>query len=106
MAGAIAVGVPAFAVAARRSTTLLGTPMLLPAARGIDRRLVLGSVLFGVGWGLAGFCPGPALVALGAGYAKAVVFTVAMVVGMLVFELAERSRAHLGRSAESAAESQ
>ena len=77
--------------------------MLLPTARSIDRRLALGSVLFGVGWGLAGFCPGPALVALGAGYAKAVVFTVAMVVGMLVFELAERSRAHPGSSAESAA---
>lgn len=106
MGGAIAVGVPAFAMASRRSITLLGTPMLLPAARGIDRRLALGSVLFGIGWGLAGFCPGPALVAIGAGYGKAVVFTVAMVVGMLVFELAERSRAHLGRSAESAAEPQ
>jgi len=103
MAGAIVVGVPAFAAAARRSTTLLGTPMLLPAASGIDRRLALGSVLFGVGWGLAGFCPGPALVAFGAGYAKAAVFTVAMVLGMLVFELAERSRAHSGSSAESAA---
>ena len=92
MAGAITVGAAAFAVAARRRTTLLGTPMMLPAARGIDRRLVLGSLLFGVGWGLAGICPGPALVAVGAGYAKAAVFAVSMVLGMLVFELAERSR--------------
>ena len=99
MAGAIAVGVGAFAVAARRDTTLLGAPMLLPTARGVDRRLVLGSVLFGVGWGLAGICPGPALVAVGAGYAKAVVFTAAMVLGMLVFELAERTWAHAAGAA-------
>jgi uncharacterized membrane protein YedE/YeeE len=93
MAGAIAVGALAFALAAKRNQTLLGTPMLLPSDRRIDRRLVLGSLLFGVGWGLAGFCPGPALVALGAGYAKAVVFVVAMLAGMLIFEWAERMRA-------------
>ena len=86
MAGAIATGAGAFAVADRRTITLLGTPMLLPAARTIDRRLVLGSVIFGVGWGLAGFCPGPALVAVGAGYLKAIVFVAAMVAGMLAFE--------------------
>jgi uncharacterized membrane protein YedE/YeeE len=90
MAGAIAVGAFAFAVAGKRNQTLLGTPMLLPSNRRLDRRLVLGSLLFGVGWGLAGFCPGPALVALGAGYAKAVVFVVAMLAGMLIFEWAER----------------
>ena len=93
MAGAIAVAAPAFAVASRRRSTLLDTPMLLPSTRGIDRRLVTGSLVFGVGWGLAGFCPGPALVAMGAGYGKAVVFTVAMVLGMLVFEFAERAKA-------------
>jgi len=103
MAGAITVGAPAFAFAARRSVSLLGTPMLLPTARGMDRRLVLGSLLFGVGWGLAGFCPGPALVALGAGYAKAVVFTVSMVLGMLVFEWIERARTATTGTAESAA---
>lgn len=92
MAGAVVVAFGAFVVAARRRTTLLGTPMRLPTARGIDRRLVLGSLVFGVGWGLAGFCPGPALVAAGAGYTKAVVFAVAMVVGMVVFELAEWSK--------------
>jgi uncharacterized membrane protein YedE/YeeE len=90
MAGAIAVGAFAFAVAGKRNQTLLGTPILLPSDRRLDRRLVLGSLLFGVGWGLAGFCPGPALVALGAGYAKAVVFVVAMLAGMLIFEWAER----------------
>jgi uncharacterized membrane protein YedE/YeeE len=93
MAGAIAVGAFTFALAGKRTQTLLGTPMLLPSGRRIDRRLVLGSLLFGVGWGLAGFCPGPALVALGAGYGKAVAFVIAMLAGMLVFEWAERVRA-------------
>ena len=92
MAGAIAVGGIAFTMADKRSTTLLGTPMMLPTARHLEPRLVLGSVMFGVGWGLAGFCPGPALVALGAGYGKAIVFVVAMLAGMLAFEWAERGR--------------
>jgi uncharacterized protein len=93
MAGAIAIGVVAFGWAHKRSVTLLGTPMLLPQAGTVDRRLVGGSLLFGVGWGLAGFCPGPALVALGAGQPKALVFVVAMLAGMLLFEWAERMRA-------------
>jgi len=90
MVGAIAVGLVAFAIARRRGTTLLGLSLKLPTARHIDRRLVGGSLLFGAGWGLAGFCPGPALVALGMGELKAVVFVVAMLVGMAVFELFER----------------
>jgi uncharacterized membrane protein YedE/YeeE len=96
MAGAVAVGAVAFAVAGKRASTLLGAPMALPTAREIDGRLVLGSLAFGVGWGLAGFCPGPALVALGAGKVKALVFVAAMLVGMLVFELAERARSGSG----------
>ena len=92
MAGAVAIGGIAFAVAGKRSATLLGTPMMLPAAGNLEPRLLLGSLLFGVGWGLAGFCPGPALVALGAGYAKAAVFAAAMLAGMLVFEWTERLR--------------
>src|SRR5438445_9519194 len=71
MAGAIAVGAPAFLLASKRTLTVLGTPMVLPDARHIDRRLVLGSLAFGVGWGLAGFCPGPAGGALGPGHVKA-----------------------------------
>ena len=92
MAGAIGVGSVGFAIAGRRRATLLGTPMMLPKVRGIDRRLVGGSLLFGIGWGLAGVCPGPALVALGAGQAKAFVFAAAMAAGMLVFEAIERLR--------------
>jgi len=92
MVGAIAIAVVGYALIGRRPTTLLGTPILLPTTRVIDARLVGGAALFGVGWGLAGFCPGPALVALGAGYAKASVFVAAMIAGMLAFEWIERIR--------------
>ena len=93
MAGAIAVGLPAFAWARRRTTSLLGTPMNLPSSTAIDRRLLGGSLLFGVGWGLAGFCPGPALVALGMREHKALLFVAAMLAGMALFELLEGRRA-------------
>ena len=92
MAGAIAVGAVAFALAGKRSTSLIGAEMRLPAARPIDRRLVAGSVVFGIGWGIAGFCPGPALVALGMGETKALIFVGAMLVGMGLFELLERRK--------------
>ena len=94
MAGAVVVGAVAFAFAGRRASTLLGAPLSLPTGGRIDGRLVLGSLAFGVGWGLAGFCPGPALVALGAGKVKALAFVAAMLAGMLIFEVAERARAN------------
>jgi uncharacterized protein len=93
MVGAIAVGSLAFALARRRKKSLLGLDMRLPTATRIDRSLVVGSTLFGIGWGLAGLCPGPALVALATGQAKALVFVLAMLVGMGVFELLEQRRA-------------
>ena len=90
MGGAIAVGLVAFAVARQRTVSFLGAEMRLPSARHIDRRLILGSALFGVGWGVAGLCPGPALVSIGTGQVKALVFVSAMVAGMGVFEWLER----------------
>ena len=90
MAGAIAVGFFAFAAARTRTVSFLGAEMKLPTTRHIDRRLIVGGLLFGVGWGVAGFCPGPALVALGMGESEAIVFVAAMLVGMGVFELLER----------------
>lgn len=99
MAGAIAMGLVAFAFAKGRATSLIGLDMKLPAARDIDRRLVGGSLLFGVGWGIAGFCPGPGLVALGMGVPKGAVFVAAMLVGMGLFELAERRAAPPARKA-------
>lgn len=93
MGGAIAIGIPTFALAKRRSQSLLGVPMQLPTARQIDRRLVLGSVLFGIGWGIAGICPGPALVLLGMASLKGLAFVLAMLAGMLMFAWAERFQA-------------
>lgn len=93
MGGAIAVGALAFALARRRTVAFLGGAMHLPTARDIDRRLVLGSLGFGAGWGLAGFCPGPAVVALATGHPKAVVFMIAMLAGMALFEFIEGRRA-------------
>ena len=92
MAGAIAVAAAGFAVARRRVKSLLGAPIQLPAKRTVDRRLIVGSTLFGAGWGLAGFCPGPALVALGMGEAKAIVFVLSMLTGMGLFVLFESRR--------------
>ena len=90
MAGAIAVGFFAFAVAQQRTTNFLGGALHLPKSSQIDKRLVLGSMVFGAGWGLAGFCPGPALVSMAAGQDKALVFVLAMVFGMIAYELAQR----------------
>ena len=93
MAGAIIVGVLAFTVARQRTLTFLGLSMKIPTSSHIDKRLIVGGLSFGIGWGIAGFCPGPGLVALGAGEIKAVVFVVSMVAGMAVFEVIERQRA-------------
>jgi uncharacterized membrane protein YedE/YeeE len=87
MGGAIAVGLAAFALARKRTTAFLGGAMHLPTRRDIDRPLVVGSLVFGAGWGLAGFCPGPGVVALGAGHWQALVFVLAMLGGMVVHEL-------------------
>lgn len=90
MGGAICVGLVAFSAAAKRSKTLLGEPLRLPQTTHIDRRLVFGSLAFGVGWGLAGYCPGPALATLVMGNSKTIIFVTAMVLGMALFELLER----------------
>ncbi len=86
MAAALAVGVLAFAAARRRSVSWSGAAMDVPPARPIDARLLLGGVLFGAGWGIAGFCPGPALVALASGAAPAWTFVPAMLAGMLLHD--------------------
>lgn len=92
MGGAVAVGLITFKIAGGRPTSLIGEPMRIPTNNDIDRRLLIGSLVFGAGWGLAGFCPGPALVAFGSGSLKATVFVAAMVAGMGLFEIIERSR--------------
>jgi uncharacterized protein len=92
MAGAIGVGLFGFSIAGRRTMSLIGQPMQLPSRRDIDPALVMGSLTFGVGWGIAGFCPGPAVVGLAAGETKAVVFVIAMLAGMAVHDILERAR--------------
>jgi uncharacterized membrane protein YedE/YeeE len=86
MGGGVLVGLLGFGLAKKKAISLSGTPFQWPAMTQIDRPLVLGSLMFGVGWGLAGFCPGPALVAMAAGNDKALVFVLAMMAGMALFE--------------------
>ena len=95
MGGAVAVASVAFAIARKRTVSLLGAEMKLPTARQIDRRLVGGSLLFGIGWGIAGFCPGPVVVApiSRTGRSRSSITVVAaMLVGMGGFELLERRK--------------
>lgn len=90
MGGAIVVGFFAFGSAKKRTTSFLGGALHLPTAKDIDKRLVIGGLLFGVGWGLAGFCPGPGIVTMATGEPKAAVFVAAMIAGMLVFQFTDR----------------
>jgi uncharacterized membrane protein YedE/YeeE len=87
MGGAVAVGLLAFTFAKRRRIAFDGEPMRMPTARAIDRPLVVGSLVFGTGWGLAGICPGPGIVDVGFFNPRALVFILAMVLGMLAYRL-------------------
>jgi uncharacterized membrane protein YedE/YeeE len=84
MAGGLAVTLPAFWYARRRTAPLAAPAFQTPAATSIDRRLLLGAVVFGIGWGLVGYCPGPALAALAIGATGTIVFVLAMIVGMML----------------------
>ena len=92
MAAAIGVAFLPFSWARAQRCSLLGAPMQLPGKRELDRRLIGGSLLFGIGWGIAGICPGPAVAILLTGYWQALLFVVAMLVGMAVFAALERRR--------------
>ena len=94
MGGAIGVAAPAYARARRQGATWLGMPVLPETKGPIDSPLLVGSIIFGIGWGLSGFCPGPALVGVGAGYLPATAFAIAMVFGMEAYEwlMSERVR--------------
>lgn len=85
MAGALSVAVPGYAlIFRRRQKPVFGDTFALPKAKLIDRKLVGGSAVFGIGWGIAGFCPGAAIPALGLGHASALIFVAAMLAGILV----------------------
>ena len=82
MAGAVIVGFGGFYVVGKRTEAFFGGALHIPQRRDISKPLIIGSLIFGAGWGIAGFCPGPAIVALGAGHLKALVFVLAMLAGM------------------------
>ena len=86
MVGAIGAALLPLSWARRQSRNLLGGAMQLPKGRDLDRRLIVGSLVFGIGWGVAGICPGPALVGLGSGYWQAALFVAAMLAGMGLFQ--------------------
>jgi uncharacterized membrane protein YedE/YeeE len=92
MAGAIAVHVVGLRLVLRRAAPMYDAAFHLPTRRDLDRRLVLGSALFGVGWGLAGYCPGPALVSLGEGGSTALLFVAAATAGMLLQHVSNPAR--------------
>ena len=91
MVGALAVTAPGFAMIRKRSGPILGGAFRLPSRRDIDRRLLGGAAVFGVGWGLAGFCPGPAIAALSSGQWPVAAFFAAMVAGMWLVSAAGKS---------------
>jgi uncharacterized membrane protein YedE/YeeE len=92
MVGAAGVASVAMVIARGRHRSYLGAKMQVPDSSVIDRRLVLGGLGFGIGWGMAGICPGPALVLLGSGSAKGIVFVGAMLLGMGIFAVLEKNR--------------
>ena len=82
MGGAVLLSFFAFRISRNWTTSLMGRVIILSDLKMIDFKLVLGSALFGIGWGLSGFCPGPALASLATGEMKPIIFVIAMVVGM------------------------
>jgi len=94
MGAALAMSALGYQIARHRSATFFGDPIDLPPTAGIDVRLLAGATLFGVGWGLAGFCPGPALAATAAGRLPVWIFVCAMVVGMILFRRIDAVRSH------------
>lgn len=90
MLGAVTVSFFAFRVAGRQSTTILSQKILLPTKKDIDTPLIVGSVIFGIGWGLVGYCPGPVLASIATGYKEPGIFVVAMLFGMAIYEVVQK----------------
>ena len=91
MIGALAVTALGYRLALQRAAPILADRFEVPTAREIDRRLLAGAVLFGIGWGLVGFCPGPAIASLAFGVKESLIFAAAMLAGMALFRLGNRT---------------
>ncbi len=94
MGGGLIVGSVGFALLQKQPKTLLGEPLNLPTSRKIDLRLIAGSVLFGIGWGVTGICPGPGLVLLGAGVPEGLIYMASLLAGMTLYSVIEKLRSH------------
>ena len=94
MVAAIGVAVGPLTWARQQSSSLLGRPIQLPSKRELDPRLVGGSLLFGIGWGIAGICPGPAVAIVFTGHWQVIVCMLAMLAGMVLFTALETRRTH------------
>lgn len=92
MGGAVVISFIAFRLSRNWKASLMGRVIILSDLKTIDTKLILGSALFGIGWGLSGFCPGPALASLATGELKSIIFIVAMIVGMACDSLYQRYR--------------
>jgi hypothetical protein len=92
MFGAIIVTATSFHLTKHRKQSLLGQPLNVPSAGRIDHKLILGSLIFGAGWGLAGYCPGPSLVSILQGGYQPIVFVISMLVGMVFFEISTKRK--------------
>ncbi len=102
MVGAIGVHAIAYRAIAKRGRPLVAHELALPARTDVDARLVIGAVLFGIGWGLAGYCPGPALTSLASGWGAPLVFVASLLIAMLAVSLVERRRSEKTEKAERA----
>ncbi|WP_201593719.1 DUF6691 family protein [Psychrobacter sp. Pi2-51] len=89
MGGGLAVAIVGVQLAKRQQTSWIGTLIEMPNKTVINKKLLIGAMLFGIGWGLVGICPGPGIVLLGTGQWQAYVFIPAMIVGMLIYQWLE-----------------
>jgi uncharacterized membrane protein YedE/YeeE len=90
MGGGLLVTLPGYYFARKRGSALLGGPLSIPTNRTIDAKLILGSLIFGVGWAIAGLCPGPAIAGLSGGATSSFIFVASMLAGMLVFRFTQK----------------
>ena len=89
MGGGLAVAIVGVQLAKRQQTSWIGTSIDMPSKTVINKKLLIGAMLFGIGWGLVGICPGPGIVLLGTGQWQAYVFIPAMIIGMLAYQWLE-----------------